>query len=38
MNNNNITAVLFDMDGVITDTDNLHFDVWKKIIKTMVLI
>ena len=26
-------AVLFDMDGVITDTDHLHFLVWKELMK-----
>jgi len=27
----NVQAILFDMDGVITDTMPYHFDVWKKI-------
>lgn len=30
MNNNNIKAVVFDMDGVITDTANLHKQAWKQ--------
>jgi HAD superfamily hydrolase (TIGR01509 family) len=28
-----LKAVLFDMDGVITDTDQLHYLVWKDIMK-----
>jgi len=33
MKKNTIKSVLFDMDGVITDTDILHFEVWKSIMK-----
>ncbi|MGS0972459.1 MAG: HAD family hydrolase [Candidatus Izemoplasmataceae bacterium] len=29
----NIKAILFDMDGVITDTDDLHYHVWQEILK-----
>lgn len=29
----NYKAVLFDMDGVITDTDHLHYQVWKELMK-----
>ncbi len=28
-------AVLFDLDGVLTDTSSLHAACWKKIISTI---
>ncbi|RBP86298.1 beta-phosphoglucomutase [Cytobacillus firmus] len=35
MNNNSIDAVIFDLDGVITDTAHYHFLAWKQLAEEM---